>query len=210
MRGLLFLSFALLPVAVIGCARDVRLCSSQDSCSLPTMCVSGRCLAAPDAAAPVVESSERVVLRPVVSKPETDEARLSSGTRWVLGYQMPNTGKQVVEAYVLLRPVARPLQSPMDLYADDGGHTYWRALFPTHAGARVHVDPPSLSDPASASVVRIDVKEAINRRTGQKGQESPILLTLNGSGEGAGITFASTGSDEPVLEIYLRTASANE
>jgi hypothetical protein len=198
----------LLPLMFLGCARDVRLCGNQDPCTGSLMCVSGRCLPSADAGTPTVEQSERVVLHPVVSEPAGKEVRVSHRTSWTLGYRVPQSGKQVVEAYVLLRPLSRPLQSPIELHADDGAD---RALFPTRAGAHVHVDLPSLSD---ASLVRVDVRQAVARRTLSKEAVSPgessILLTLNGDGEGDGITFASNGVDEPVLEIYLRHGAGNE
>jgi hypothetical protein len=176
------------------------------------MCVSGRCLPSADAGVPVVEQSERLVLHPVVSEPVGKEVRLSHRTSWTLGYRVPLTGglagKQVVEAYLLLKPLARPLQSPIELHADDGAD---RALFPTRAGAHVHVDLPSLSD---NSTVRVDVRQAIASRSVSKAQGSAalssVLLTLNADGEGEGITFASGGTDEPVLEIFLRNVSGSE
>jgi hypothetical protein len=190
----------------LGCARDVRLCGNQDPCTGSMMCVSGRCLPPADAAAPAVERSERVVLRPVLSEPSDKEVRVSRRSSWTLGYRLPISSKHVVEAYLLLKPLSRPLQSPIDLHADDGAD---RALFPTRAGARVHVDLPSLGD---SSTVRLDVREAITRRTVEKDVAgfSAVVFTLNGDGDGEGITFASHGTDEPVLEIFVRNDLGSE
>lgn len=213
---LVSLSGSLLSVLMLGaavsmasCGENTRMCSSADVCRGTSACVAGRCLPPEDAGTPRVAKSQRFTFQLAKSRPDDPEAfargevRLSSKYGWSLDYLLPQAlhGMHLVEAYLLLHPLARPTQSSIVLHAQDGAD---RSLFPDSAGAIVHLDPPSLGTFGHA---RVDVHRAVTRALSDKALQeqslSKLTLTLAAEAEGDGIIFASTGEDEPLLEIYV-------
>jgi hypothetical protein len=197
--------------ALLACRADVRLCGSQDACNSSSACVSGRCIPV-DAGVPSVQLARRLVLRPVMAASQQDdsarqqangEVALANGRAWVLEFEVPPLAT-VVEAYVLLHAVPVPTQSAIDVHAEEGA---LRPLFGTRAGATTHVDPPSLSGNAR---IRVDVHSALQTFERRSATEKPglerLTLTLMGSGAEPGVSFAQSGANEPVLEIFVHEA----
>jgi hypothetical protein len=186
------------------CRAPLRMCDPSTACAATLACVSGRCVVPANVGAQTVSNAQRFVYRPTANQateaPNSGFARLGHGQTWALRFlAVPIT--DVVEAYVLLRPVPRLTQSATDVHAEYGGI---RPLFPTRAGATSRVMP---AFDGQLARVRIDVQRLVKEQLEHSAEALvPIELTVVGdassSESGDGIVFDASGEGEPLLEVY--------
>ncbi|WP_146652391.1 DNRLRE domain-containing protein [Labilithrix luteola] len=229
----------------LGCTPSSRMCVAAADCVSGSACVAGRCQPEKANVKPAIDAARRLVIRPV------DAAYLRKGQgptngalppSFALGREggtlllrfeapLPKTAN-VVEAYVVLRRAATAEDDPESAFlhatriidAWDGRSTSW-AFAPRTEETRA---PVTRVDPAGPSLVRLDVRDIVNRWRNRDPSDQGIAVVAQGASR-TGTTFAFNrigdgmqerqasglqsgqfpqsvqgGDVEPYLELYLR------
>jgi hypothetical protein len=206
---------ALLLAPAFGCVARPRMCAGPTECGAAAACVSGRCQRNDAVAA--VQSARRLLIQPsavaYVRRGEgaTDGAlpalvtlgRVAEGeARLLLRFSIPAI-PNVVEAYVLLeRSDAVDIDpAPIALHAArivdpwDARSVSW-ARGPAIEESR---SPSTTVLPTAGSLVRIDVRDLVQRWRARDTHDQGIAIVAEGSSP-LGVTFAPA----PRLELYVK------
>ncbi|WP_394851238.1 DNRLRE domain-containing protein [Pendulispora rubella] len=235
----LVLLLALLP----GCVARPRMCVASSECGARQSCVVGRCQ--DSAGVPLIQKKEvrRLVLDPVAigyverGRGATDGAlppiftlgRSAGGdSRLYLRFAVPPAVAKdtaILEAYVLLdRSLAvQPDPTPLVLHAArvvspwDPRSISWQ-FQPRFEDASSGGSPATRVVPAARRVVRVDVRDIVQRWRSRDGRDQGIVIMADNSTEvGMAFALASAGSaagsaagnpdadpaSAPRLELYL-------
>jgi hypothetical protein len=220
-----------LGLAGVSCVPRARMCTASSECEGKSACVAGRCQLEKTTVKPAVDSSRRLVVRPV------DIAFLKSGDPasagalppvFALGREggklflrfaatVPPTGT-IVEAYVVLRraTVVDDDPAPISLHATritepwSGGSISW-ALQPRSTELRL---PSTMVEPSGSPIVRVDVRELVRQWSRRDPKDQGIAIAAENetrtgttfalSGIGADRTSLGAPDVEPYLELYVR------
>lgn len=231
-----------LSTLALACAPSSRMCAAAADCTSGSACVAGRCQPEKANVKPAIDAARRLVVRPVdaayVRKgqgpthgalPPSFALGRDGGTL-LLRFQapLPKTAN-VVEAYVVLRrattaeddPESSFLHATRIIDAWDGRSTSW-AFAPRTEEMRA---PVTRVDPGGPPLVRLDVRDIVNRWRNHDPVDQGIAVVAEGASR-TGTTFAfnrvgdatqetasqptqpsqptSQPDAEPYLELYLR------
>lgn len=193
------------------------MCTASIECSDKSVCVAGRCQLDKPNVKPAVDSSRRVVVKPVdisfVSRASTNTGALP--TVFVLGkdggklllrfsVSLPKSSN-IIEAYVVLRraTVVDDDPNPISLHATrivdswSGGSVSW-AIQPRSTETR---SPSTLVKPHGSSIVRLDVRDLVRHWVKRDPNDHGIaILAEEETRSGSTFALSSVGIEDESSE----------
>jgi len=209
MRSLLFVGAIAGALALVACTTRARMCGAPNECGPNQGCVAGRCM--PDGGVPAIQNAKRVVYPPVdlafirrgdgamggAVPPVVALGRASdSEALLLLRFHVPlPKDATVLEAYVLLERsnAVDSDPTPITLHAArivdpwDGRSISWG----TQPRVEEFRSPATTIDPAARALVRVDVRDLVQRwRRHEKSDHGIAIVADNSSA--TGMAFALT------------------